>query len=301
LEVASNAKARTEARHSKGRTGEALVARTEPDAVVQKQKDGRMRPSYKPSIIANEHRLILAQKLHPSSENAVFKALVAQAERTLEHPVPTMSLDAGYFCLAVLMFCLKNDIDVLCPSGRLDAEGKAHKKRHKGRYGPEDFDYVEADDVYVCPAGKHLVRSCLDKDGSGNECVVYQAKASDCRACPLRDQCTTAKHRRVRRYLRQDVLDAARQVMDHPSARRRYRKKRQASVEPVFSVQRGRGLVRFRRRGRQGAATEYSLHCIAYNLERAVRIEARLGLVVLCARTQSGPWRPVAAWLVRLA
>lgn len=298
LEAAQNAQERTAARAAKGRSGPALVARTEPEAVVQKLKDGRIRAGYKPSILANEHRMILAQTLDPSSETTVVESLVQQAERTLEGPVPTMSLDAGYFCLTVLLFCLKNDIDILCPSGRLDAEGESRRKRPKGRFVKADFQYREKPDVYVCPAGKQLRRSSETEDPAGHRLHVYRASTADCRNCELREKCTTAKSgRTLKRYADEEVLEAAREVMDHPSARARYRG-RQASVEPVFSVTRARGFCRFRRRGRRGAATEFAMHCIAYNLERAARLEARAALCIVSARAPGGPWTVVAAFFL---
>lgn len=90
------------------------------------------------------------------------------------------------------------------------------------------------------------------------------------------------------------------QVMRQPAAQRRYRI-RQASVEPVYSVMRYRGFTRFRRRGRAGATTEFALHCIAYNLERAVHIGRRtVALVAHLARRAAAPWRFLAVWLVSL-
>lgn len=293
-EVARVAQARTDKRAAKGKKGSALVARSEPDAVTQKQKDGRFRPSYKPSILANEHRYILAQSFHPSSETAVLGPLVEQATRTLEAPLPTLSLDAGYFCLTVLMFCLQNDIDILCPPGRLDADGTPNRKRPNGLFDKTDFRYDKSRDAYLCPAKRPLTRKYAETDSGGRRLHVYQARTNDCRTCALRAQCTTAKKgRKVKRYEGEPLLEAERQVMQHPSAQRRYRK-RQASVEPVFAVLRRRGLTRFRRRGRAGAATEFALHCIAYNLERAA--QAHLVILALCARAPGHPWRPLAVW-----
>jgi hypothetical protein len=49
----------------------------EPDAVVQPQKDKkRFHASYKPSVLANDARVILACAVHPSSETAVVAGLL---------------------------------------------------------------------------------------------------------------------------------------------------------------------------------------------------------------------------------
>ena len=51
---------RVEARRSKGKEGEHLrISATEPEAVSQPMKDKRQAPSYKPSVLANEMRVVL--------------------------------------------------------------------------------------------------------------------------------------------------------------------------------------------------------------------------------------------------
>ncbi|WP_387696278.1 hypothetical protein, partial [Photorhabdus sp. RM157S] len=52
---------------------------TEPEAVVQKLKRGRgFSTSYKPSVLVNNRRIIVAQTVDPSSETQVMAALLAQ-------------------------------------------------------------------------------------------------------------------------------------------------------------------------------------------------------------------------------
>ena len=59
-------------------------------------------------------------------------------------------------------------------------------------------------------------------------------------------------------------------VWQQPAARARYRR-RAAMAERPFAELRGRqGLLRFRRRGTRGAAVEFALHCIAFNLKWAL-------------------------------
>lgn len=159
----------------------ALLRTVDVSALEQNyQAGGHFIPAYyKPSIIANEHRFILAQTLHPSNETVVIPDLVAQAERTLEHPVPTLSLDAGYFCLTVIVFCLHNDIDLLCPSGRLDTTGNPDRARSNRRFTKADFRYDETRDAYVCPADRLLVRRSPQSNFGGRRTHVFAARTSD--------------------------------------------------------------------------------------------------------------------------
>jgi hypothetical protein len=59
------------------------------------------------------------------------------------------------------------------------------------------------------------------------------------------------------------------QVLSQPAARAKYH--RQALVEPCFAELRERqGLKRFHRRGLAAGRVEFALHCIAFNLKKAV-------------------------------
>jgi len=57
------------------------------------------------------------------------------------------------------------------------------------------------------------------------------------------------------------------ELMNHPAARARYRR-RQTIIEPCFAELKERqGLRRFRRRGMRAVRAEFALHCIAFNLK----------------------------------
>jgi len=52
-------------------------------------------------------------------------------------------------------------------------------------------------------------------------------------------------------------------------------KKREQTVEPVFGISKSvLGFVRFRLRGLQNIATEWTLIALAYNCRRIMRLEA---------------------------
>jgi transposase len=262
---------RTELAKAKGEGTDPRVCVTEPEAVVQKLKNGSYRPSHKPSVLVNEHRLILAQQVDPSSEIAVVKPMLEQCQTVLGEKPTTLLLDAGYFCFLVFSLAVAKDLDVLCPTGNSLGGRESRKRTKKGLFVKDDFVWDEKHQEYTCPAGKRLA---FLKHGFnarlGQAYTEYQCR--DCGACPLRSKCTKSNvGRSVKRYEGEELKDAAREVLRHPLARRLYRK-RMAMVEPVFAALRERqGLRRFHRRGVTAVRTEFALHCIAYNLGRIVR------------------------------
>ena len=258
---------RNEKRKKNGKSKGTVVSPTEPEAVVQKMKRGRgYTTGYKPSVLANSKRVVLAQAVDPTNETIVVDPMLDQSIQVTGEAVDEMLLDAGYFNDEIIATSLKREISLLCPEGKEPGKPKQSAKFQKGH-----FHYDETNDVYRCPAGKELVLIGKIKESSRTkEQKIYGN--GPCEGCPLKGQCTTNKKgRRIKRYRMDDAKDALRQVMQHPKAKKVF-SKRKAMVEPVFAYLRDiQGLNRFRRKGLEKVKLEFGLHLLAYNLSRAVK------------------------------
>ncbi|MGC4115054.1 MAG: transposase [Myxococcales bacterium] len=260
--------------------------------MIQPLKSGSYAPAYKPSIAVHESGLIVGQAVDPSSETAVVPALWAQHRRIIGADPTTTLFDAGYHSLDVLRDFA--DHDILCPSGTRHQD---FVKRGKGgMFAKASFAYDEATDTYRCPGGNTLARvtnKLLDPNGTY---ANYRAASECCAKCPLKATCTKAKARTVSRWDGDELKEAMAQVMAQPRARAAF-KRRSAIVEPVFAfLKEHQRLRRFRRRGLKNVRMEFALHCIVFNLGRALSIERRRRLVVFlfwsCA--MGSHWRPIA-------
>ena len=261
-------RARQEGRAAHGRDPETVrIHPLEPEAVVQPQKDKmQQRASYKPQVLANQARVIVACAVHPSSETAMVKGLLEQARAHGE--VETGMWDAGFFCDEVLHSTAAYGIELLCPEGQ--SSGSDWNKQSDKRYPKSRFVYDAQHDHYRCPGEQTLVP--IDRYRGNAQAPGYvQYATSACAGCALKARCTRSDAgRRIKRYAGDDAKDALRAKMAQPQTRLRY-SKRQAMVEPVFSHLRGRQrLSRFRRSGLSGVRVEFALHAMAYNLSRAL-------------------------------
>jgi len=249
-------------RLKKGESTATLVLNPlEPDAVVQRQKRNRgSSAAYKPSILANDKRVIVAHAVDPSNEVSVVAGLLEQSRRVSGDEVETLMLDGGYYCESVLQTAVDQDINLLCSTGKERRRGKGAKK-----FAKHQFHYDTLNDEYVCPAGELLKPGPVGQ----KTYVMYQTRA--CQACSLRDQCTSAKEgRRIRRVPGDELKEAQREVMSHPGAKQAF-KQRAVMVEPVFGyLQQVQGLTRFKRKGLFGVRLEFAIHASANNLKRAV-------------------------------
>ncbi len=259
---------RKKARQRSGRAIDTLcVSGTEPEAMVQPQKRGRGRAaSYKPSVLANENRIITAMAVDPSSENKVIGELLDQSERVVGSHAEELMLDAGYFDDGVIAETLARDISLLCPEGKTPGVAKQSNDFHKDR-----FQYEECTNTYRCPAGQTLIfiRQSAP-DAKSRPFHLYGTAA--CENCASRPQCTKKKRREIQRHPEDLAREALREVMQQRQVRGIFCQ-RKAMVEPVFSHLRGKqGLNRFRRSGLKAVKREFALHVLAHNLSRAVAL-----------------------------
>jgi len=238
------------------------VARADPEATHQRLKNGLPAPSYKPTILSNEARIVVAHDVQSSSENAAINGLCEQAKRVGGGELECVRLDAGFFSGAVLQTLL--DQDVANPLVTDQAVVSKLRGKKPPKYLPKtSFKYDEESDTYECPAGEILK---LVKHRKVRHTKIYGG--APCLTCPLRRGCTKSKTgRTVERYYKQEkLLQAMRHVMTNPLAQESYAK-RSAMVEPVFADLRQRqGFWRFLRAGLKNVRIEFALQALAHNL-----------------------------------
>lgn len=243
------------------------ISLNEPEAVIQPQKNSKdFRSAYKPSVLANDARVILTCTVHPSSETAVVSALLDRAQALGQ--IDTALLDSGYFSEGVIRATEERHIELLCPEGQ--SFGNDWNKQSDKQFPKSKFEYLSEQDVYICPNQQQLTCSGRYRGNATHPAYSEYATAA-CPNCLLKAQCTRSETgRKIKRYAIDKEKDALRTKMAQPEHRQRYRS-RQAMVEPVFSQLRGRQrLQRFRRNGLSAVRVEFALHAMAYNLSRVV-------------------------------
>jgi Transposase DDE domain len=75
----------------------------------------------------------------------------------------------------------------------------------------QDFVYVAADDVYLCPAGEQLTYHYTNEEEGK---ILRRYWTTSCQACALKGQCTTGKERRISRWEHESVLEAVQARLD---------------------------------------------------------------------------------------
>jgi len=221
------------------------------------------------SAVDTKHHLIVTHKVtNVGSDRSQLSRMSEQARAAIGSETIEAVADRGYYSGEEIVACEQAGITVYLPkpmtSGLLA----------KGRFGKQDFVYVAADDVYLCPAGEQLTYHYTNEE-EGKTLRRYWTTA--CQACALKSKCTTGKERRISRWEHEAVLEAVQARLDRNPAKMRER--RQTVEHPFGTIKSWMGATHFQMKTLKNVGTEMALHVLAYNMKRVISILGVGGLI----------------------
>jgi Transposase DDE domain len=212
--------------------------------------------------VETRHHLIIAHEVtNLGTDRSQLSPMAKAAKATLGVEKLDAVADRGYFSGGEILACDSAGITVTRPKP-MTSNAKA-----QGRFGKQDFRYVAAEDVYVCPAGQKLAYSFTSEDKG---LVLSRYRTSACQSCAIKHQCTTSKERLISRWEHEHVLEAVQRRLDeHPEKMRQ----RRETVEHPFGTMKARmGATHFLMKTLPNVAAEMALHVLAYNMTRVMSI-----------------------------
>ena len=169
--------------------------------------------------------------------------------------------DRGYFSGTEILACDQAGITAYVP------KTQTSNSQARGLFGKRDFIYRPADDEYECPAGERLIYRFTGQEQGK---TIHRYWSTACPRCRLKEQCTTAIYRRVKRWEHEAVLDAMEErVNQKPDCMRT----RGSTVEhPFGTIKSWLGPTYFQMRTLKHVSTEMSLHVLSCNLKRMLQM-----------------------------
>ena len=235
---------------------------TDPDARSMKSRGAGMVGYNLQAAVDARHHLIIAHDISSAgSDRAQLHPMSLKAKEALGVDKIQVLADRGYYNSAELLACEQDNIETIVPSSQTSPN------KAKGLYDRRRFEYQPEDDEYECPAGERLTRRTqMHQKGL----VFYRYWSSRCGACHLKAQCTTGKERRVSRWEHEGTLERARDRLESfPGAM----SVRRAVVEhPFGTLKQWMGSNHFLMKSKAKVSTEASLHVLAYNMKRVMKI-----------------------------
>ena len=260
---------------------------TDPDAVVvTKPGAGPARPRYKAHrAVDDANGVITATDVTPGhvDESHALEDLMNQHEHNTDSELDVVVGDTQYGTTEAYTMCLDRGVAPRMPELAERAEAKQNKE---GRYSRAAFRYLEAENVYICPADQRLRPT---QHRHERNAVRYTADRQACAKCDLRGLCTEAKARSITRHVRQAEIDLALADLKTPSGRADLRRRKHL-MERSFAVAVRHGFKRCRWRGLPAAEIHELLIATVQNVaiilrKASTRTKAgALALLVSCAR-----------------
>lgn len=191
------------------------VSTTDPDAAIVRHKTGAARPSYKVHRVVDvKSEVITAAEVTPAdvNEGHMLLDLINEHGKNTRGQAEVVVADSQYGTAHNYLECFDRGIEA-----HITSLSETHGK--KGVFSDESFSYNPEDDTYLCPAGNRL--KC-GKYSKKNTAFEYRCSKRLCKACGLRDKCTTSTKsgRTIQRHLRHDEIEHMRQKARDPASKR---------------------------------------------------------------------------------
>jgi hypothetical protein len=238
------------------------VSLTDPDARSMKTRGTGVVGYNVQTAVDTKHHLIVAHVVTHDGidrDHLASTAKLARAEMGLEKL--TVVADRGYYKSEEILACHQAGINVFVPK-TVTSSATA-----EGRFSRDDFIYNDKTNEYRCPAGEQLIwRFSTIERGL----KVSKYWNSNCQRCSLKKDCTPSPQRRVTRWEHEAVLEDMQTRLDHAPEMMRIR--RQTVEHPFGTIKAWMGATHFLTRTIERVSTEMSLHVLAYNLKRVIKL-----------------------------
>ena len=214
------------------------------------------------AVVDAQHHLIVTHEVtNVGSDRAQLTKMGTAAKVAMGKERLQAVADRGYFSGPEIKACTEAGITPLVPKP-MTSNAKA-----EGRFSKADFIYIAKDDEYQCPAGQRAIyRMTTVEKGL----TLHRYWSSACPRCPLKARCTPGDYRRVTRWEHEAILETMQRRLDRQPQAMTLRRR---TIEHVFgTLKHWMGSTHFLTRGLEHVGTEMSLHVLAYNLKRVIKL-----------------------------
>ena len=245
-------------------TADQQISLTDPDArsmATRGRGSGIVGYNVQTAVDAKHHLIVAHEVTNQGHDRYQLANMARQAREAMDTEALEVVADRGYFSGYEILECDQMGIKTYLPKPQTSGN------QAKGQFGKRDFIYIAKDDEYQCPAGERLIhRFTREENGK----TIHRYWSSACPRCPIKTQCTVGDYRRVSRWEHEAVIDELETRMDREPERMRAR--RETVEHPFGTIKSWMGSTHFQTRTLKRVSTEMSLHILAYNMKRVIRI-----------------------------
>ncbi len=240
------------------------VSLTDPDSrsmATSGKGSGIVGYNLQAAVDAKHHLIVAHEVTNVGNDRSALYRTATLAKNVIGSDTLEVVADRGYYSGLEIYHCEQSQIKTFLP--------KTHTSNNmaKGLFDKGDFKWIASAGEYECPAGERLIwRFTTQEHGK----MINKYWTSNCPNCPMKKQCTTGTYRRVTRWEHEDVLDEVEARIDREPERMIVRR---STVEhPFGTIKSWMGSTHFQMKTLKHVSTEMSLHVLAYNLKRMIKI-----------------------------
>jgi len=244
------------------------VSLTDPDSRSMKTRgSGIVGYNVQTAVDVKNHLIVAHEVNNIGNDRSQLNRIATLAKNAIDTDELAVVADRGYYNGSEIKDCEDAKIKIYLPKCQTSGN------QAKGLFGKRDFIYKPEDDEYECPAGE---RAIYRFSGEEKGKVIKRYWSSACIDCPIKSQCTTGKYRRISRWEHEAVLDIVEaRITQEPE---RMAARRNTVEHPFGTIKCWMGYTHFQMKTLKNVSTEMSLHVLAYNLKRVMKI---VGIVPL--------------------
>src|ERR1700733_1276529 len=247
------------------------VSLTDPDArsmASQGKGTGTVGYNVQTAVDTKNHLIVSHEVTNVGSDRHQLKKMADAAREGLGTEKLTAIADRGYYSGEEIKACDDAGIVPLGP------KCMTSNSRADGRFDKSDFVYIPKRDAYRCPAGEYAIRRFTSIE---HGMAISRYWSSACPRCAIRAKCTTGDYRRISRWEHEQVLDRMQARLDRDPTPMQLR--RQTAEHPFGTIKSWMGATHFLCRTLPKVSAEMSLHVLAYNLKRVIKIMGTVKLM----------------------
>jgi transposase len=214
------------------------------------------------TVVDTKHHLIAAHEVTNEGHDRGQLANMAKLAKAATGQGELIALaDRGYYEGYEILECERTGVAAVVP------KPMTSNNLAEGLFDKRDFVYDARKDEYRCPAGRSAIYRFTTEEAGKTQ---HKYWSSDCPQCPMKPRCTKGKYWRIGRWEHEDILDVVQERLERMPQAMRLRRQ---TVEHVFGTLKAwMGTSHFLTRTLPRVRTEMSLHVLAYNLKRAIKI-----------------------------
>ena len=237
---------------------------TDPDArsmATSGRGTGMVGYNVQAAVDTKNHLIVAHEVTNLGHDRTLLATMSNQARDVLGTETLKVIADRGYFSGREILTCEQSGIATLVPKPQTSSN------RAMGLFDKKDFRYIAQDDEYQCPAGQRAIPRFTTIEAG---LTIRKYWSSACPKCPIKTQCTTNSYRRITRWEHEAALETMQARLDRTPNAMRIRRQ---TVEHTFGTLKAwMGSTHFLTKTLPRVSTEMSLHVLAYNLKRVMKI-----------------------------